>query len=326
MSPFHISRTLPAAGSVTALRIDVLDGLTSKHKTLPPKWFYDARGSQLFEDICELPEYYPTRTERALLTSHAGHIAAATGARTLCELGSGTSQKTRILLDAMPRLHTYVPVDVSESAITQAGQTLLRDRADLHIHAVIGDFTPPFDLPDTPGPRLTAFLGSTIGNLLPGERAEFLAAIRSQMAHQDALLLGMDLVKDEAQMVTAYNDAAGVTSDFNKNMLAVINRELRADFHLDAFSHIALWNGDYERVEMRLRSRTAQTVRIPALDLVVDFAEGEDLRTETSAKFREEAVRSELAMAGMTLTHWWTDPHRLYALALAVPTTHPTAR
>jgi L-histidine N-alpha-methyltransferase len=327
MSPFRITRTSGPAGSVTELRIDVLDGLTAKHKTLPPKWFYDTRGSQLFEDITELcPEYYPTRIERALLATHADKIAAATEARTLIELGSGASKKTRILLDALPQLHTYVPVDVSESALAQAGQALAHDRTDLLIRAVIGDFTPPFELPDTPGPRLTAFLGSTIGNLLPGERAEFLAALGAQMAPRDTLLLGVDLVKDEAQLVAAYDDAAGVTAQFNKNVLAVINRELRADFDLDAFTHVAVWNADHERVEMRLRSRSAQSVKIPALDLVVDFAEGEELRTETSAKFREEGVRSELAVAGMTLSHWWEDPDRLYGLALAVPTPHATTR
>ncbi|MBP5871406.1 L-histidine N(alpha)-methyltransferase [Streptomyces scabiei] len=317
MSPFLLTRTLPEDATDAALRADVLDGLTRTPKTLPPKWFYDARGSELFERITELPEYYPTRAEREILVGRAGEIAAVSGARTLVELGSGSSDKTRHLLDAMPGLHTYVPVDVSESALRQAGEALVAERPGLNVHALIADFTAGLDLPGTPGPRLVVFLGGTIGNLVPGERAAFLAAVRALLAPGDALLLGTDLVKDEAVLVAAYDDAAGVTAEFNKNVLNVVDRELGADFDPDAFDHVALWNAECEWIEMRLRSRTAQTVKIPALDLAVDFEAGEELRTEVSAKFRREGVRAELASAGMELTHWWTDEQGRFALSLS---------
>lgn len=317
MSPFLLTRTLPEDATDAALRADVLDGLTRTPKTLPPKWFYDARGSELFERITELPEYYPTRAEREILVGRAGEIAAASGARTLVELGSGSSDKTRHLLDAMPGLHTYVPVDVSESALRQAGEALVAERPGLNVHALIADFTAGLDLPETPGPRLVVFLGGTIGNLVPGERAVFLAAVRALLAPGDALLLGTDLVKDEAVLVAAYDDAAGVTAEFNKNVLNVVDRELGADFDPDAFDHVALWNAESEWIEMRLRSRTAQTVKVPALDLAVDFAAGEELRTEVSAKFRKAGVRAELASAGLELTHWWTDEQDRFALSLS---------
>lgn len=319
MSPFHLTRTLPEDATDAALRADVLHGLSTTPKTLPPKWFYDARGSDLFEEITELPEYYPTRAEREILIARAGEIAAATGARTLVELGSGSSEKTRHLLDALAGLHTYVPVDVSESALTQAGQALIAERPALDVHALIADFTSGLTLPDTPGPRLVAFLGGTIGNLVPDERAAFLKSVRSLLAPGDALLLGTDLVKDESVLVRAYDDASGVTAEFNKNVLAVINRELDGDFDLDAFTHVAVWDAVNEWIEMRLRAHGAQTVKIPALDLTADFAEGEEMRTEVSAKFREEGVRRELAAAGLDLTHWWTDADGRYALSLSMP-------
>ncbi|MFI0999754.1 L-histidine N(alpha)-methyltransferase [Streptomyces galbus] len=317
MSPFRITRTLPEDATDAALRADVLHGLTTTPKTLPPKWFYDAHGSALFELITDLPEYYPTRAEREILDARATEIAAASGARTLVELGSGSSEKTRLLLDALTGLRAYVPVDVSESALTGAGQALAAERPRLEVHALIADFTQPLELPDTPGPRLLAFLGGTIGNLLPAERARFLASVRALLAPGDALLLGTDLVKDEHVLVRAYDDAAGVTAAFNKNVLAVVDRELGADFDPDAFDHVALWNADQEWIEMRLRSRTAQTVKVPALGLAVDFAAGEDLRTEVSAKFRQEGVRAELAEAGLELAHWWTDTEGRFALSLS---------
>ncbi|WP_413760048.1 L-histidine N(alpha)-methyltransferase [Streptomyces sp. MMBL 11-3] len=316
MSPFLITRTLPEDATEAALRSDVLHGLTRTPKTLPPKWFYDALGSELFEEITALPEYYPTRTEREILAARAPEIAAATGARTLVELGSGSSEKTRHLLDALPDLHTYVPVDVSASALTQAGRALAAERPALDVHALIADFTGGLTLPDTPGPRLVAFLGGTIGNLLPAERAAFLASVRSLLSPGDHLLLGTDLVKDESVLVAAYDDAAGVTAAFNKNVLSVVNRELGADFDPDAFDHVARWNAGEEWIEMRLRARSAQTVKIPALDLAVEFAAGEELRTEVSAKFREERVRAELAAAGLGLSHWWTDTGGRFALSL----------
>ncbi|WP_225826628.1 L-histidine N(alpha)-methyltransferase [Streptomyces naphthomycinicus] len=318
MSPLHVTRTLPEDATDAALRADVLHGLTITPKWLPPKWFYDARGSELFERITELPEYYPTRAEREILATRSGEIAAASGARTLVELGSGSSEKTRYLIEAFPSLAAYVPVDVSESALTQAGKALVAEHPRLDVHALIADFTAPLALPETPGPRLVAFLGGTIGNLLPAERAGFLASVRSLLAPGDGLLLGTDLVKDEEVLVRAYDDAAGVTAAFNKNVLAVIDRELGADFDPDTFDHVAVWDAEREWIEMRLRSRTAQTVKVPALDLAVDFAAGEELRTEVSAKFRKEGVTGELAAAGLELTHWWTDARGRFALSLSV--------
>ncbi|MFC9119667.1 L-histidine N(alpha)-methyltransferase [Streptomyces sp. NPDC057067] len=317
MSPFQLTRTLPADATDAALRADVRSGLTRHPKTLPPKWFYDARGSDLFEEITRLEEYYPTRAEREILIARAGEIAAASGARTLIELGSGSSEKTKHLLDALPELHTYVPVDVSESALVGAAEALLAERPGLSVHALVADFTHVLELPASPGPRLVAFLGGTLGNLLPAERAEFLRSVRARLAPGDGLLLGTDLVKDEATLVAAYDDAAGVTAAFDKNVLAVVNRELGADFPLDDFDHVALWDPDHEWIEMRLRARRALTVKIRELDLVVQFEEGEDLRTEISAKFREERVRDELAAAGLRLDQWWTDTAGRFALSLA---------
>ncbi|WP_369197919.1 L-histidine N(alpha)-methyltransferase [Streptomyces djakartensis] len=317
MSPFQLTRTLPEDATDAALRDDVRRGLTGSPKTLPPKWFYDAHGSDLFEEITALPEYYPTRAEREILRTRSGDIAAASGARTLIELGSGSSEKTRHLLDALTELRGYVPVDVSGSALTQAGRALAAERPDLDVHALIADFTGKVTLPDTPGPRLVAFLGGTIGNLLPAERAAFLASVRALLAPGDALLLGTDLVKDEEVLVRAYDDAAGVTAAFNKNVLTVINRELGADFDLAGFDHVARWDPGREWIEMRLRSRSEQTVKVPALGLAVDFAAGEELRTEVSAKFRQQGVRAELSAAGLDLTHWWTDGGGRFALSLS---------
>lgn len=318
MSEFRITRTLPEDAMAAALRADVQNGLTSDPKTLPPKWFYDARGSELFEQITELPEYYPTRAEREVLAGRSAEIAAALPARTLVELGSGSSEKTRLLIDALPRLHTYIPVDVSDAALEQAGRALVAERPGLNVHALIADFTAALTLPHSPGPRLLAFLGGTIGNLLPGERAEFLASVRALLSPGDALLLGTDLVKAEDVLVGAYDDAAGVTAAFNKNVLSVVNRELGADFEPDAFDHVALWDATNEWIEMRLRSRTAQTVKVPALDLAVHFAAGEELRTEVSAKFRKDRVSAELAAAGLGLERWWTDGEERFALSLSV--------
>ncbi|QNE73553.1 L-histidine N(alpha)-methyltransferase [Streptomyces finlayi] len=317
MSPFQLTRTLPVDATDAALRADVLSGLNRQPKTLPPKWFYDAHGSDLFEEITRLPEYYPTRAEREILVARAAQIAEASGARTLIELGSGSSEKTRHLLDALPGLHTYVPVDVSESALRGAADVLLAERPGLSVHALIADFTHVLRLPDTPGPRLVAFLGGTIGNLLPEEREQFLHSVRELLSPGDSLLIGTDLVKDEATLVAAYDDAAGVTAAFNKNVLSVMNRELGADFPPGDFDHVAVWDPDTEWIEMRLRARRALTVKIPEVDLVVTFAAGEEMRTEVSAKFREERVRSELADAGLRLDHWWTDAAGRFALSLA---------
>ena len=322
MSAFTLSRQLPADATAAALRADVARGLTDEPKWLPRKWFYDSRGSELFEEITRLEEYYPTRAEREILQRRAGDIAALTGARTLVELGSGSSEKTRLLIDAL-RAHgtlaDYVPVDVRESALEQAGEALLADYPELTVHALLADFQGSLRLPDGGGPRLVAFLGGTIGNLLPAERAVFLAALRGSLGPDDAVLIGTDLVKEEGTLVAAYDDAAGVTAAFNKNVLSVIDRELGADFDPDDFEHHALWDRTREWIEMRLRARRALSVKIPALDLAVDFAAGEELRTEISAKFRQDGVRRELAAAGLELKRWWTSSQERFAVSLAVP-------
>ncbi|GAA4890582.1 L-histidine N(alpha)-methyltransferase [Streptomyces coeruleoprunus] len=318
MSPFRLTRLLPEGTAGADLRADVLHGLTRTPKVLPPKWFYDARGSELFEEITRLPEYYPTRAERSILAVRATDVAAATGARTLVELGSGSSEKTRHLLRALgPGLDSYVPVDVSESALKGAGAALGAQMPALRVHALVADFTRGLVLPDTPGPRLVAFLGGTLGNLLPDERAVFLRSVRGLLAPGDALLLGTDLVKDEGVLVAAYDDAAGVTAAFNKNVLSVLARELGADADPDCFDHVALWDRENEWIEMRLRAREALTVKIPELDLAVSFAAGEELRTEVSAKFRQAGVAAELAGAGLELRHWWTDGKGWFALSLS---------
>lgn len=318
MNDFRVTRTLDEHAADAALRTDVLHGLTRIPKTLPPKWLYDARGSELFEEITRLPEYYPTRAEREILLERAQEIASVSGARTLVELGSGSSEKTRHLIEAMPALDTYVPVDVSESALTGAAEALLAEHPGLRVHALLADFTRPMRLPEAPGPRLVVFLGGTIGNLLPPERAVFLADVRAMLSPGDALLMGTDLVKDEAVLVSAYDDAQGVTAEFNKNVLNVIDRELGADFHTADFSHVAVWNREHEWIEMRLRAREPAVVKIRALDLEVRFEAGEEILTEISAKFRQEGVQKELAVAGLDLTHWWTDAAGRFALSLSV--------
>jgi len=302
------------------LRADVRSGLTTRPKSLPPKWFYDAKGSELFEEITRLPEYYPTRAEREVLVAHAGDIARTTNAKTLVELGSGSSEKTRLLLDAF-RAHgtlgAFVPLDVSDTALLSAMQRIVADFPALDVHGIVGDFTRHLGHLPSGGGKLVAFLGGTIGNLLPAERALFLAALRAALEPGDWLLLGTDLVKDPATLVAAYDDAAGVTAEFNRNVLSVLNRSLDADFSPDAFAHVALWDAEHEWIEMRLRSARDQRVRVAALDLVVDFAAGEELRTEISAKFRRSGVERELAAGGFAMRRWWTDPAGRFAQSLS---------
>jgi L-histidine N-alpha-methyltransferase len=325
VTELRIERLLPPDFLASSLRADARAGLTASPKSLPPKWFYDANGSALFEKITELPDYYPTRAERAILRAAAGEIAAASRAHTLVELGSGSSDKTRLLLDALRdagTLDTYIPVDVSESALADAGHRLLAEYPDLAVHALVSDFSHDLGLPaDGAGhpARMIAFLGSTIGNMLPEERAGFLARIRAAMSAGDTLLLGTDLVKDPAMLVAAYDDPAGVTAAFNKNVLAVLNAELGADFDIDTFEHVALWDPRAEWIEMRLRSADEQEVRLPAIGLTVRFGAGEEMRTEVSAKFRRAGIESELAAAGFALRSWWTDPDGLFGLSLSVP-------
>jgi len=328
-----IEHLLPADYRTASLRADALAGLTASPKTLPPKWFYDAQGSELFEKITELPEYYPTRAERAILRAVAPEIAAVTGATALVELGSGSSDKTRLLLSALRDVGTlrrYVPVDVSESALVAAGDALAAEYPDLSVHAVVADFEHYLGVPSGAagvaangdagqGPRLVAFLGSTIGNMVPAEREVFLRRVRARLRPGDSFLLGTDLVKDPAVLVAAYDDAAGVTAAFNKNVLAVLNAELGADFDLDAFDHVAVWNADREWIEMRLRATSAQQVLVRDIGLTVEFAAGEELRTEVSAKFRPAGVRAELAAAGLAMRSWWTDESGQFALSLSFP-------
>ena len=303
-----------------ALEHDALVGLTSSPKDLPPKYFYDDRGCRLFDEITRLVEYYPTRAERSILVAHADQIATTTRADTIVELGSGTSAKTRLLIDAGLRagsLRRFAPFDVSETTLRHAASAIATDYPTLSIHAVVGDFEHHLGCLPEGGTRMIAFLGGTVGNLAPGERAEFFDALAGIMNSGDTLLLGTDLVKPAEQLVAAYDDADGVTAAFNRNVLHVINRELGADFAPDQFAHVARWDPEAESIEMRLCASAAQTVKLPAIDLVAEFEAGEELRTEISAKFRREGVASELAAAGLELTGWWTDPAAQFAVSLA---------
>ncbi|HET9877489.1 MAG TPA: L-histidine N(alpha)-methyltransferase, partial [Mycobacterium sp.] len=270
-----LSNHLAADAAHRALCDDVRHGLQQTPKALPPKWFYDDVGSELFEQITRLPEYYPTRAEAQILRAHSAEIAAVSGADTLVELGSGTSEKTRMLLAALQgagSLRRFVPFDVDVGVLEASGTALQREYPGVQIEAVCGDFEKHLaEIPDG-GRRLFAFLGSTIGNLTPGPRAKFLAALAAVLVPGDSLLLGTDLVKDTDRLIRAYDDAAGVTAAFNRNVLAVINQELDADFDLSAYRHVARWNAEAERIEMWLRATGAQHVRIGALDLTVDFA------------------------------------------------------
>ncbi|MDQ3786648.1 MAG: L-histidine N(alpha)-methyltransferase [Actinomycetota bacterium] len=305
---------------VRGLRSDVLTGLTATPKTLPPKWFYDARGSELFEEITRLEEYYPTRAEREVLADRAGEIAALTGARTLVELGSGSSEKTRLLLDALRdagTLREIVALDVSDAALEQSVAFLRAAYAPAAVHGVVGDFTQHLALLPGTAPRMVAFLGGTIGNLVPAERAKFLSALRDNLQAGEWLLLGTDLVKDRDTLVRAYDDARGVTAEFNRNVLHVLNRELGADFDVAAFEHVAVWDEQEEWIEMRLRATRAMRVRIPEVNLEVDFDSGEEMRTEVSAKFRPARVAAELGDAGFSLTKWWTDRLGRFGVSLA---------
>jgi L-histidine N-alpha-methyltransferase len=304
-----------------ALRTEALQGLCGMPKELSPKWLYDERGSQLFDDITRLPEYYPTRREREILLAHASDVARLSGADTLIELGSGTSEKTRLLLDAMEEAGTlkrFVPFDVSEAFLRRAAATLAREYPGISVHAVVGDFERHLGNLPGGGRRLVAFLGGTIGNFKPAERALFLKEVSAGLQPGDGLLLGTDLIKDRERLYAAYNDSAGVTAEFNRNVLKVLNRELGADFEPDAFEHFAPFDEVNSWIEMRLVSKRAQTVWLSTLRKRVDFAEGEVLRTEVSCKFRQAQVKAELAEAGLRLTEWWTDSAGDFALSLAL--------
>ncbi|MBS9535446.1 L-histidine N(alpha)-methyltransferase [Mycobacterium sp. M1] len=316
-----LANHLAADAARAALSRDVRHGLTQTPKSLPPKWFYDDVGSELFDRITRLPEYYPTRAEAQILRARSAEIAAASGADTLVELGSGTSEKTRLLLDALRAtgtLRRFVPFDVDSSVLAMAGAAISEDYPGIEIQAVCGDFEQHLEEIPAGGRRLFVFLGSTIGNLTPGPRARFLAALAAVLAPGDTLLLGTDLVKDTGRLVRAYDDTAGVTAAFNRNVLAVVNRELDGDFDVDEFDHVARWNAAAGQIEMWLRARTAQRVRIGDLNLTVDFAAGEEMLTEVSCKFTPEQVAAELAAAGLRRSRWWTDAAGDFGLSLAV--------
>jgi L-histidine Nalpha-methyltransferase len=308
------------SGYLDALRADVRAGLTATPKTLPPKYFYDARGSELFEEITALPEYYLTRAETAILERHSTDIAALSRCASLVELGSGTSAKTRLLLRALldgGTLRQFVPFDVDPAVLTEASQALAQEYPGLQVTPFLGDFEQDLGQIPASGRRTIAFLGSTIGNLGPAARKAFLAQVGAALRPGDTFLLGTDLVKDPARLERAYDDAAGVTAEFNRNVLRVINRELGADFAVEEFEHVAVWDEADEWIEMRLRSGRDQVVTLRALDLSVPFAAGEEMRTEISAKFRREGVEAELAAAGLRAVRFWTDPDGDFGLTLA---------
>jgi L-histidine N-alpha-methyltransferase len=301
------------------LQGDVVDGLARMPKTLPPKWFYDEAGSRLFEEITRLPEYYPTRCEHAILGARADEIAAVTGATSLLELGAGSAEKTNILLTAMRRngtLRSYVPVDVSGEFLIESARRVARQYPGLSVHALVADYERHLHLIPPGGRRLIVFLGSTIGNMIPPERAAFFGFVREMMGRDDWLLLGVDLVKEPSRLVRAYDDAAGVTAAFNRNVLHVVNRTLGADFRPDAYQHVAVWDSENEWIEMRLRAVRDQEVRITATNTQVTFAIGEEIRTEVSAKFRRSGFKDELDAASLELVLWWTDPAGDFALCL----------
>ncbi|MBF6210665.1 L-histidine N(alpha)-methyltransferase [Nocardia puris] len=311
---------LSDADLTAALRADARLGLTADPKWLPPKWFYDARGSELFERITALPEYYPTRTERALLERVAGEIARLAGAEALIELGAGSAAKTRLLLSALTAegpLKTYVPQDVSEAALRESAERVAVEFPGLAVHGVVSDFTDTLHNLPRGGRRMIAFLGGTLGSLVPSERAEFLGGIHDVLEPGEHLLLGAGLVIDPAVLVPAYDDAAGVTAEFNRNVLYVLNNRLGANFTPEKFEHIALWDDEREWIEMRLAATEDMTVTLTDLDLTVQFARGEQLRTEISAKFRPGTLTAELAAAGLRTEHIWTDPADRFALLLA---------
>lgn len=310
----------PEESLYASLVHDVREGLRAPQKTLPPKYFYDDRGALLFEAICDLPEYYLTRTEQALLERFADEIVAVAQPSDLVEFGSGASRKTRIVLDALERRRQgsrYVPMDVSGGMLRAAARALLRDYPRLRIHAVVGDYEHHLQRIPRGRQRLVMFLGSTIGNLTPAATASFLTNVRSQLTNGDSFLLGVDLVKPIAVLEAAYNDSAGVTAEFNRNILRAINRQLGSDFDPQQYEHVAFFNPDRSQIEMHLRAMTAHTVSIPRLEWKVSFAAGETIHTEISRKFTRAEVEGMLAAAGFVLARWYTPANNYFALALA---------
>ena len=311
---------LPPGGPLSGMAADVRAGLTRPFKELSPRYFYDERGSQLFEDITELPEYYPTRCEREILETRSAEICeAANSPATLIELGSGSAAKTRVLLDAMldAGLETYCPVDISEEITRETAERIADEYDDIAIRGLVCDFELDLERIPVAAPRVIALLGGTIGNFEPQQRAGFLRRVSHLLGPEDRFLLGTDLVKDPATLEAAYNDSQGVTADFNKNVLAVLNRELDADFDLDAFEHVARWDPENLWIDIRLRSLTNQVVNVLALDMQAAFSAGEEMRTEISTKFARPGLEGIYAEAGLELTDWWTDADGLFALSLA---------
>ena len=305
------------------MRIDVASGLARTQKELSPKYFYDKRGSELFEEITRLEEYYQTRTEKQILNAIVGELAELYGFTDLIEFGSGNSEKTRLLLEVLGdrgSLQTYHPIDVSRTFLLDTAETLLNDFPTLELRPVVGDFAGGLDGVESAGPALAIFLGGTIGNLYRHEAIEFLRQVRAGMRPDDAFLIGLDLVKDPARLHAAYNDPQGVTAAFNRNVLHVINRDLDGTFNPELFDHYAFYNPEDQRIEMHLMSRVEQNVPIGALGTSVRFREGETIRTEISRKFTRESAEELLGTSGFTLRSWFTDENALFALALVVPT------
>lgn len=316
----RVSVLLDAEWAASSLVRDVRRGLAGQPRVLPPRWLYDDEGSRLFDEITRLEDYYPTEAERAILRARAGEIAAACDAETMVELGSGTSDKTRLLLDAFTatgRLRRFVPVDVSEATLRTAAEELTGRYPGLAVEAVVGDFTLHLGHLPSGDRRLVVFLGGTIGNLYVEERGAFIGALADTLEPGDWLLLGTDMIKSADRLIAAYNDPTGVTARFVTNALAVLNRELGADFDLGAFSYVPFWDPHMERMDLRLRTEMPQRVSIPGADLSIDLASGEEIRVEISTKFRPEGVRAELAAAGFEVTDTWTDPAGDFALTLA---------
>jgi L-histidine N-alpha-methyltransferase len=312
---------LPPGGPLSGMAADVRAGLTRPFKELSPRYFYDERGSQLFEQITRLPEYYPTRCERAILEAESAAICdAANCPAALIELGSGSAAKTRVLLSAMCQaecLQTYCPVDISEEITRATAQQIADEYSGVTVHGLVCDFELDLERIPVAGPRVIALLGGTIGNFEPQQRAGFLRRVRNLLGPEDRFLLGTDLVKDEATLEAAYDDSQGVTAEFNKNVLVVINKELGADFDLEAFEHWVRWDPENLWVEIGLRSLRDQTIKVGALDLVVEFERDEVMRTEISTKFIRGGLDAILAEAGLEMTDWFTDREEMFGLSLA---------
>lgn len=307
--------------AANAMRDDVRRAFGARPIVLPPKWLYDDKGSEIFDQITRLPDYYPTEAERFLLAEHATDIVERTGATTVVELGSGTSDKTRTLLDAFHaagQLERFVPFDVSEATLREAADMLAARYPGLTIDAVAGDFTLHLPQLPTEGRRMVAFLGGTIGNLYEEERRAFLGALADNLEPGESLLLGVDLLKPADRIVAAYNDETGVSEAFNKNVLSVLNREMGADFDPEAFCYLPLWDPIHTRMDMRLLSLVDQTVHITELDMTVELAACEEIRVEISTKFRPHKIIDEVNQAGFGETELWTG--RGFGLLLATRT------